>query len=141
MERERPRVGVAVIVQKEGQVLLGQRLGAHGAGSWQFPGGHLEYGESLELCAAREVMEETGLVVRGIRPVTFTNDIFAAEGKHYVTLYMLADYDGGTPEVREPHKCVCWEWFSWDALPRPLFLPIENLLRAGFGLDGFLAEG
>ena len=140
MDGDRPRVGVAVIIHKEGQVLLGQRLGSHGAGSWQFPGGHLEYGESLAACAAREVTEETGLMVRGIRPVTFTNDIFAAEGKHYVTLYMLADYVGGTPEVLEPHKCARWDWFRWDALPQPLFLPIENLLRAGFDLDRFLAE-
>ena len=129
---DRPRIGVGVIVRKDGRILLGERLSAHGAGSWQFPGGHLEYGESLESCAEREVMEETGMVIGGIRPVTFTNDIFIEQEKHYVTLYMVADYLEGTPQVLEPEKCASWAWFTWDALPEPLFLPIQNLLLAGY---------
>ncbi len=54
---ERPKVGVGVIVVKEGKVLLLQRKNSHGSGTWCFPGGHLEYGESLEECAKREVLE------------------------------------------------------------------------------------
>ena len=50
-----PRVGVGVIVLREGRVLLGRRLGSHGAGTWQFPGGHLEAFERVEDCARREV--------------------------------------------------------------------------------------
>ena len=131
---DRPKIGVGVIVRKQGRVLLGERLSAHGSGSWQFPGGHLEFGESLEGCAAREVLEETGLVVGEIRPVTFTNDIFRVQNKHYVTLYMMADYLDGVPEVLEPEKCASWDWFAWDELPKPLFLPIQNLLKAGYQL-------
>jgi len=49
-----PRVGVAVIVRRDTRVLLGRRLSAtHGAGTWQFPGGHLEMFEDLETCGAR----------------------------------------------------------------------------------------
>jgi len=40
----------------------------------------------------------------------------------------------GTPEVCEPDKCARWEWFSWDALPSPLFLPVENLWKQGFAI-------
>ena len=43
------------------------RLGSHGAGTYALPGGHLEMGESWEACAAREVLEETGLEVSGLR--------------------------------------------------------------------------
>jgi 8-oxo-dGTP diphosphatase len=54
------------------------------------PGGHLEYGESFETCAEREILEETGLKIRGIRFLTATNSVFKTEGKHYVTIFMAA---------------------------------------------------
>jgi 8-oxo-dGTP diphosphatase len=128
----RPVVGVAAIILNGDHVLLGWRLGGHGAGSWQFPGGHLEYGETIEACARREVREETGLSLGGLRLGPYTNDLFAADGRHYVTLFVIAEYVGGTPQPLEPTKCARWEWFAWHKLPEPLFLPITNLLRLGF---------
>jgi 8-oxo-dGTP diphosphatase len=129
---QRPNVGVAVIVLKEEKVLLGKRKAGHGAGGWQFPGGHLEFNETIETCARREVWEETGLRLGDLRPGPYTNDIFIEAGKHYVTLFVLATYVGGEAEVREPDKCERWDWFDWNNLPQPLFLPIENLLKLGF---------
>lgn len=111
---------------------MGLRTAGHGAGTWQFPGGHLEFGESVEDCALREAREETGLELANPRPGPYTNDIFAAEGRHYITLFVVADYAGGTPEVCEPDKCARWEWVTWDALPEPLFLPALNLRRSGY---------
>lgn len=128
----RPGVGVSVIIRRGAEVLLGRRLRSHGAGDWQFPGGHLEFGEEIEDCARREVAEETGLAVGALRRGPFTNDLFADQGKHYVTLFLVADYAGGEPEAREPEKCAGWAWFRWDALPQPLFLPIRNLLALGW---------
>ena len=132
MENLRPKIGVGVIVIKNSQVLMGQRKNSHGAGSWSFPGGHLEYRETLAGCAGREVKEETGLEIANASLAAVTNDIFEAEQKHYVTLYLLADYTGGAPTVREPEKCTGWQWFDWHALPKPLFLPVQNLLKTGF---------
>lgn len=130
---QRPLIGIGVIIIRNGQVLLGKRRNTHGAGSWCCPGGHLEFGESFEACARREVREETGLEIENIRTGTFTNDLFADEGKHYVTLFMLADSLQGEPRVCEPDKCDTWAWFSTDALPRPLFLPLENLFNITAG--------
>lgn len=127
----RPRVGVATIIVDGERVLLGLRTAGHGAGTWQFPGGHLEYGETIEECARREAREETGLELGALRLGPYTNDIFADERRHYITLFVIAAYAGGTPKVREPDKCARWEWFRWDVLPHPLFLPIKNLLRQG----------
>lgn len=129
---QRPSIGVGVIVVKAGMVLLGKRKNAHGSGHWQFPGGHLEFGESVENCARREVAEETGLTITNLRSGPFTNDIFKAEAKHYVTLFMVAEHSSGVPKVLEPDKCEIWRWFIWGEFPHPRFLPIQNLLQQGF---------
>jgi 8-oxo-dGTP diphosphatase len=115
-----------------GKVLLGQRAGSHGAGAWSFPGGHLEHGESWEACAARETLEETGLHLQSPRFAAVTNDLFTAEGKHYVTIFMTGTAASTDARVMEPDKCLGWRWFDWTALPTPLFLPIQNLLQQGY---------
>ncbi len=130
--RTRPSVGVAVIVTKNRKVLLGKRIHSHGSGTWAFPGGHLECNETIEACAEREVFEETGLSVKSIKRVAYTNDIFKEEKKHYVTLFTAAEYDSGELQLKEPDKCEKWDWFSWNQLPEPLFLSLKNLLKQGF---------
>ena len=130
--KQYPQVGVGAIVVKGGKILLGKRKGSHGAGSWSSPGGHLEFGESIQDCVRREVLEETGLTVKNIRMGPFTNDIFEAERKHYVTLFAVADYASGDLTLKEPDKCERWEWFEWSHLPRPLFIPVENLRKQGY---------
>lgn len=123
-----PRIGVGVLIFRDGKLLLGRRKGSHGAESWAAPGGHLEFGESIEQCARREALEETGLQLSKLSYGTFTNDIFPAEQKHYVTLFMICHDAAGEPELCEPEKCSGWHWFSPDALPQPLFIPLQNLL-------------
>lgn len=132
MEKDRPKVGVGVLVTKNGKVLFGKRKNAHGEGSWCFPGGHLERGEKIEDCAKREVMEETGLSIKNLRFGPYTNDIFKKEDKHYVTLFVIADYDSGELKLMEPERCERWDWFDWEGLPRPLFLPEQNLLEGKY---------
>jgi 8-oxo-dGTP diphosphatase len=107
--------------KKAYKFILGKRLGSHGAGTWALPGGHLEFGESFEDCAAREIMEETGLDVEDVKFLTATNDVMPSEeapqaeaeaeagagagagmdvlnartqGKHYVTIFMTARVKG-----------------------------------------------
>ena len=107
----------------------------------QFPGGHLEANEEFAECAARETLEETGLEVKDVKFVTATNDVFEAEKKHYITIFMCcrrAD-EQKQPEVslpcqpvvvwslgrgictltwlcvlqiKEPEKCESWTWRS-----------------------------
>jgi 8-oxo-dGTP diphosphatase len=132
-----PKVGVGVLVIENGRVLLGKRKGSHGAGTWSAPGGHLEYGESIENCAEREVLEETGISIRDLQYGPFTNNVFESEQKHYVTVFVLAKRGSGVVETKEPEKCEGWEWFDWSNLPEPLFSPLETLRRQSFTLpDG-----
>ncbi|MFA6304744.1 MAG: NUDIX hydrolase [Patescibacteria group bacterium] len=125
----RPKVGIGVILIKEDKILMGLRKNSHGTGTWGFPGGHLELNESIEECSIREVLEESGLTIKNIRHLAFTNDIFTDENKHYVTLFILADYNSGELKNLEPQKLEKWEWFKPSQLPSPLFFPILNLLK------------
>lgn len=133
---ERPKVGVGVIVIKDGLVLLGKRINAHGENTWCFPGGHLEYGETWEECARREALEEAGITLKNVRFGAVTNDLFAKEGKHYITIEMVSEYADGEVRLMEPDKFKEWGWFEWSDMPKPNFGPIENLLKSGF--DPFL---
>lgn len=128
-EKERPRVGIAVFVEREKKVLLGLRKGAHGASTWATPGGHLEFGETVEACARRELFEETGLKVLDCLLGPWVENVMEEGKKHYITIFVRAEVLEGEPELREPDKCDGWQWFSWDALPHPLFPSIYSFLE------------
>jgi 8-oxo-dGTP diphosphatase len=91
---------------------------SHGAGTYALPGGHLEFGESPEACAAREILEETGLEVKNVRFLTATNDILKKDKKHYITMFMVCERASEKDEARvmEPDKCEGWEWSTWEEL-------------------------
>jgi 8-oxo-dGTP diphosphatase len=125
-----PKVGVGVFVWKDDKFIMGQRFGAHGAGTWSIPGGHLEFSESWEECAKREVMEETGLKIKNVRFLAATNDFFPDDGKHYVTIWVFSDWASGKPRIMEPDKLVKLAWQTFQTLPTPLFDPCWKNLRA-----------
>ncbi len=126
-----PLVGVSAVVVRDGRVLLGVRRGAHGAGTWSFPGGRVEPGEAPGEAAARELAEEAGLHARDVAPLAWTDDRFPADGQHWVTLHHAVDA-AGEPEVREPERLERWAWHAWDALPEPLFAPVAALRATGW---------
>ncbi len=117
---DRPKVGVGVIVIRDGKILLGERLASHGAGTYQLPGGHLEFGESFEEAAKREVEEEAGLLDIEIQGVVSLGN-YIDYGKHYVSIGLLAESHAGEPYDAEPAKSKNWNWYDFDHLPSPLF--------------------
>ena len=132
-----PQVGVGVFVIRDGKLLFGKRVGSHGYGVWSPPGGKLDRGETVEECAVRETLEETGLALKNPRKATvFTDDHWRDEGKHFVTVYIVGEAPAGDPKVTEPDKMVDWQWVSWDDLPEPLFLTIRHLVKQGYRPPG-----
>ena len=130
-----PKIGVGVLIFNGENVLLGKRKSSHGIDTWSAPGGHLEFQESFEDCAIREVKEETDLTIENPEFLAVTNDIFEDEDKHYVTIFMVAHYPEDQPvKNMEPDKTASWEWIDVKKLPSKLFLPLKNLL-AGDGKD------
>lgn len=126
-----PRIGVGVAVKRGTKFLFMRRKNAHGEGAWAFPGGHLEFKESIIECAKREVLEEAGLKIENARILTFFEDFFEKENKHYITFVVLADCHMGEPAIIEPEKCDAIKWCDWQNLPSPLFLTITQLHASG----------
>ena len=128
VETKRPLVKVSVLITKDDQVLLMKRNGAHGDVTWSTPGRHLEFGESLEACAIRSVKEEMTVTIKDLAFRAITNDLFENESIHFITIWMEGSYSSGEPPMQATNEMPVVGWFSWGALPEPLFLPLENLL-------------
>lgn len=126
-QKQKPKVGVAVIINKDGKVLLGKRIKKLGAGTFQLPGGHLERFEDWETCARREVQEEAGLQIKNVHLFIVTNNIWRELGKHYVTIFMAADWDSGEAIAGKGHESAEWAWYDLKNLPEPLFESGEAL--------------
>jgi 8-oxo-dGTP diphosphatase len=125
----RPLVGMGVLVMRGNRVLLGRRLGAHGAGYYAAPGGHVEFGESLADAARREVWEECQLRVEGIRLLSVGTYMWD-DDKHYVDVDVVCEAPEGEPVNTEPESCAGWGWYALDQLPSPLFVVTENMIQS-----------
>lgn len=129
MENGRPKVGIGVLIFKDGKVLLGKRKLANGAEEYWPPGGHLESMESFEQCALRETEEETGLVIKNVRFLLLRNQKEYAP-KHYINIGMVGDWVDGKPEVREKEIMKSWDWYDLENLPSPLMESMSDYIEA-----------
>jgi 8-oxo-dGTP diphosphatase len=122
-------VAAAVIVVQNGKILLLERKGSEGSGTWAIPGGKVDFMEDPADAASRELLEETALVSTHMEFIGYTNDIHAESDKHFVTLRFLCSEFTGTPTITEPDKCTAIDWFDIDDLPEPMFKPTHDLLK------------
>lgn len=128
-EEPKVKVGIGVMIMKDGKVLMHRRKGAHGEDTYAWPGGHMEYMESFENCAKRETMEEAGIEITNIRFLRLMN-LKDYAPKHYVDVGLVADWKSGEPRMMEPDKGDDWCWYDLDNLPQPLFATIPSYIEA-----------
>jgi len=131
-EDRKPKVGVAVLVLKDDAVLIGKRRAGTGPGTWSVPGGLIDFGESFEACAERELREETGLTLIESRFVTAANDVMPQYDDHSVTVWMYAAVWKGELRNASPAEHSTWEWRPWTDLPRLLYPSLENFVSTGW---------
>ena len=136
MENEIIKIGIGVMILKDGEMLLGRRKGNLAPDVYAWPGGHLEYMESFEDCAKRETMEETGMEMQNVRFLGLRN-LKDYAPKHFVNIGVVADWKSGEPQLLEPEKCEGWDWYDLNNLPEPLFPTIRDFLESYKGGQNF----
>ena len=116
----------AIIFNKEGALFLAKRgkEARNEKYKWEFPGGSVEFGETLEGALVREVREEFGFEIEVIQLLDVVNHILPIEKQHWISPTYLCRYRNGKPRILEPHKCEKIGWFSIDTIP------LDNLTDA-----------
>lgn len=132
-----PRVGAGAIVIHEGKILLVKRGVEPGKGLWAIPGGTLRLGETLRECAAREILEETGITV-AVGECVYVFDLIERDegGKikfHFVVADFAALYVSGEPKGADDADEA--GWFAPDDIDG--FSVSQNTIKALYSL-GFL---
>ncbi len=103
---ERPLVAVGCVVIQDNRVLLVRRKKPPNQGLLAVPGGKVEFGETLEQAAMREMMEETGLLATPKRVMAILDLI--KEGFHYVIIDFLCELKGGVPRAGSDASEIVW---------------------------------
>jgi mutator protein MutT len=120
-----PKLAVAVVLERDGAILLGQRgENTRAPGRWSFPAGFVERGEVVEAAAIREVREETGVTVE-LGPLI---GLYSHEGEAVVLAVYAATAFAGEPAASDDLAAV--GWFTLDALPELAFDHDPGIVRA-----------
>ena len=108
------RIGVGAVVFKDDAILLVKRRNPPYQNQWAIPGGKLRFCEPLKVAVAREILEETGIVIDVLEPVhTFevisqNNDKIKADALHYVVIDYVANYQSGEILAADDAKSAAW---------------------------------
>jgi ADP-ribose pyrophosphatase YjhB (NUDIX family) len=121
---EDPKVAVGVVVSYLGGIVLGKRNHEPKMGSWSFPSGFVEVGEPLELAAARECEEETGLKVR----IDHLLGAYSTPGERVIFIAYAGTAIGGT--MAPGDECTDVQIFHADAMPDMAFPHDGAILEA-----------
>jgi 8-oxo-dGTP diphosphatase len=127
------RVGLGLVLVKDGSVLLSQRKkDNNGIGEFGGPGGALEPGEAMGESILRELSEECGpnIAVNNLRAICTINYRNDQSPTHWVGVGFIADYVYGTIVNNEPDKHSDWAWYPLDKLPTPLYWPVARYIES-----------
>lgn len=133
MKRGIDYIGVgagAIIVDKQGRLFLARRgaKAKNERGLWEFPGGSVEFGETLAETLRREMREEFGVEIAVGELLDVVDHILKEEGQHWISPTFLCTITSGEPHIMEPEKCAEIGWFRTNEIPKELTqISRENL--------------
>src|ERR1044072_5406670 len=142
MNEKFPRVGLGILIFNEkGKIFFIHRISKHANGTWAPPGGYLEFGETFEEGAKREVKEEfdLDLDVEDLKVIGVTNNVYKEEGKQIVGILLRAGKFKGEPKLMEPDKHSEFGWFDLANLPEPIMPPMRQYIDSD--TDCFCGSG
>lgn len=117
-KQEIPIAAAIALVVKDDQILLVRRANTPDAGRWGFPGGKIEFGETVLAAAERELAEETGIQGEALRVLTaveaFDRDEADDLRQHFILIGVLCRWLSGTPVAGD--DALDAAWFSQAAL-------------------------
>lgn len=116
-------VGVgAIIIDGQGRLFLARRgpKAKNERGLWEFPGGSVEFGETMADALRREMREEFGIEITVGELLDVVDHILKEEGQHWVSPTFLCTIAAGEPHIREPAKCAEIGWFRPGEVPQEL---------------------
>lgn len=114
-------VGIgAIIINGEGKMLLAKRgqKAKNERGKWEFPGGSVEFGDTMESTIKREMKEELDVEIEVGKHLSPIDHIIPKENQHWVTSTFIAKIVKGTPKIMEPEKCDEIRWFTLDEIEK-----------------------
>lgn len=120
----------AALIKKDDKYLICQRSADDECGLlWEFPGGKLEEGETLEECIIREIKEELDLDIRVLD--VFTTNVYHFNNKEILFTIFNAEIIGGTMKLNEHNDA---RWVTLEEMPSYEFMPadivfVERLLN------------
>ncbi|WP_170469112.1 NUDIX hydrolase [Ruegeria arenilitoris] len=122
-----PKIGALAVVLHQDQVLLVQRSKQPDAGLWGFPGGHVEWGETVLQAAQRELLEETAVIAEPLHYLDNLDLLRRDESGetlvHYLLVGVACRYQSGTPVAGD--DALDARWFPLDQI-RQGNLPMSN---------------
>ena len=106
----RPQLAVSGAIFRDGKVLLVRRARSPGLGFYSFPGGRVEFGESLHTALHREVDEETGLRIEILGLAGWREVLPGAGGGggHYLIMSFAARWTAREPVLNDEHDDFKW---------------------------------
>ena len=125
-------VGVGVVMlNHEGKIFLSKRgkKARNEPGTWEFPGGSIEFGETMAQALKREIKEEFGVIIKPLKPLLPINHIIPSEKQHWIAIPYISKLISGKPRILEPDKCAEMGWFKLSEISK---LKLSIATRIGY---------
>ena len=124
MDNHHTQISIGILIYKDNNILFGKTVD-----KYILPVGHLEYMESFNDCAKREVLEECGIKIKDIE-LQYISNTNSYKPKHYIHIGLKAQWESAEPQVLEQGAILEWQWIDENNTPTNVSKGTQLTLRA-----------